>query len=79
MVQSREGASITKRCLVDMQVCVPKEWTNPQVTEYANTRNPTGISSQWKIRKQGHEALEGAPERMQCANDAGKVHIMLEC
>lgn len=70
---------VTKRGLLGMQVCVPADYSNEQVEQFANTDNPTGIESKWVIRRQGDPALAGCDERVQCESRAGCVHIMLDC
>lgn len=63
---------------LNMQVCVPKSWTDAQVLEFANTENVCGTQNGWQIRKQGDKALAGQSERVQCGQHEGKVHIMLD-
>lgn len=70
---------ITRRGLLDMQVCVPARFTDEQVEQFANDNNPTGIESQWSIRREGDPHLAGAAERVPCEQRAGCVHIMLDC
>lgn len=70
---------VVKVSLLDMQVCVPADWTDEQVTDYANSASPTGIRSDWAIRKEGSEYLQGAPERCPCDDREGCVHISLDC
>jgi len=69
---------VTRIGVFDMQVCVPKEWTDEAVQTFANVENPCGTSTGWQIRRQGDPQLNGAPERMQCASDPTRVHIMLD-
>jgi hypothetical protein len=57
---------------------VPSEWNDEQVKEYADSQNPCGTSNGWQIRREGDEALAGAPERVRCTGRAGFVHIMLD-
>ena len=71
-------AQVTKVGILDMQVCVPVDWNDEQVVRFAEAENPAGTMNGWQIRKQGHERLSGDPERVQCANRADFVHIMLE-
>lgn len=71
-------AEVTQRGILDMQVCVPKDWTDEQVKVFAGDENPCGTSGGWFIRKEGNEYLSGAPERVSCAERDGYVHIMLE-
>lgn len=63
---------------LDMQVCVPTDWSDEQVIEFANRENPCGTTGGWFIRKKGSKYLQGAPERRQCEERAGYVHIMLD-
>lgn len=70
---------VTKAGLVDMQVCVPADWTDKQVEYFANHQNPTGIGSRWAIRRADNKFQAGAAERVDCSERAGCVHIMLEC
>jgi len=71
-------ASVTHRGLFDMQVCVPKEWDDYKVVEFAEKENPCGATNGWFIRKEGHDLLGGSPERVQCAQEVSNVHIMLD-
>ena len=71
-------AEITKTGIFDMQVCVPSDWTDDQVEEFAQT-NPCGTTHGWQIRKQGSELLNGDKERVNCADRSGHVHVMLDC
>lgn len=68
---------VTRYGVLDCQVCVPKEWTDEQVVEFANALNSPGTDT-WHIRKQGDPALKGDSERVQCAERPGFVHIMLD-
>lgn len=70
---------ITYTGVLDMQVCVPEDFNDNQVIEYANKFNPTGIESKWEIRKTGNPRLGGCNERVKCSDKNGFVHIMLEC
>ena len=79
MSVQQDAPMVTRRGLCDMQVCVPKEWTDSQAESYANQENPTGICSQWQIRHAGDEALSGCEERVQCEERDGCIHIMLSC
>ena len=71
-------ASITRRGALDMQVCVPAEWTDQQVKALADFDNPCGTKHGWCIRREGDLLLNGAPERVDCASHEGFVHIMLD-
>ena len=65
---------ITRYGILDMQVCVPKDWTDEQVLEFAEANNPGG----WQIRREGDPFLNGDPERVPCDEREGFVHIMLD-
>lgn len=69
---------VTRHGLLDMQVCIPKEWTDEQVVEFANKENPCGTTNGWQIRREGDEALAGCEERVQCGDRENYVHIMLD-
>lgn len=74
------NATVTHRGALDMQVCVPKNWTDERVVKFANTKNPCGTLNGWVIRKEGDPALKGDLERKQCeeVNQSDNVHIMLD-
>ncbi len=61
-----------------MQVCVPADWTDEQVIEFANRKNPAGTELGWKIRGPESPYQNGAPVRVPCSERVGSVHIMLE-
>lgn len=70
--------SITKAGLLSMQVCVPKEWTDNEVKNFAEGQNPCGTMNGWQVRKEDNELLEGQPERVNCAEREGFVHVLLD-
>jgi len=72
-------SQVTRVGIFDMQVCVPAEWTDEQVERFANSMNPAGTDLGWTIRRSDNPAQYGAPERVVCASDPTRVHIMLEC
>jgi len=76
---SARTASVTRKgLLLDMQVCVPSDWTDDQVRDFAEYKNPAGTTNGWQIRREGHDALKGAPERINCTMKPNHVHIMME-
>jgi hypothetical protein len=77
--QVSNNPEVTRRGALDMQVCVPKDWTNEQVKAFADAENPSGLDSGWKIRREGDEALAGCAERVPCQQRCDCVHIMLDC
>lgn len=70
---------VTQRNPLDMQVCVPAEYMDSQIVEFANTHNLSGTQGGWQIVKEGSRYLRGDPERQPCRDRAGCVHVMLEC
>lgn len=72
------AAEVTRRGVLDMQVCVPSDWTNEQVKEFSDRENPCGTENGWFVRKAGDRALNGDPERNPCGSRAGHVHVMLD-
>lgn len=77
-----EEAMVTRSHLLDMQVCVPSDWTDEQVIEFANRKNPAGTTHGWFITKEGDEVLQDSHERVQCSGPNGRegfVHVMLHC
>lgn len=58
--------------LLWVQVCVPADFTDAQVEQFANSEHPTGISSTWQIQR-----LD--PVRADCHERADCVHLVLTC
>lgn len=71
------SAMVTKYGAFSMQVCVPDDWDDNAVIQYAEEVNPSGTNG-WHIRKEGDKALDGDPERCPCATFSDRVHIMLD-
>ena len=78
MTEAAHQASVSKRGSLDMQVCVPADWSDDQVVEFASMANPCGTQNGWGIRREGSKYLAGAPERRVCEDREGFVHIMLD-
>lgn len=72
------SAEVMQRGVLDMQVCVPADWTDEQVVAFAERENPCGTENGWFIRREGDPALVGCPERTPCESREGCVHIMLD-
>lgn len=70
-------ATVTRNGALDMQVCVPADWTDEQVKQFADNANPCGAERGWHIRRQGDPALAGKDERVKCT-ESSNVHIMLD-
>ena len=69
---------VTRFGALDMQVCVPKEWSDGMVTRFAEQEYPCGTTNGWRIRRTGDLALGGKPERVTCEGREDFVHIMLD-
>lgn len=72
-------AEVTRLTFLSMQVCVPEDWTDEQVSDFANTEKACPSSNGWHIRKEGDPSLCGDPERSPCEDRCGHVHVMLDC
>jgi len=64
--------------IFDMQVCIPKDWTDKQILDFAESAYPSATSNGWQIRKEGDEDLNGDPERAQCHDFKDFVHVVLD-
>lgn len=69
---------VTRVGFLDLQVCVPKDFTDKQAIEFAESNNPCGTEKGWTVRKEGDKGLSGNPERNQCSERKGCVHIMMD-
>lgn len=68
-------AEVTRRGLLDVQVCVPKDWTDEQVLEFVKQQMG---NTMWSIRKEGSKRLGGDPERNPCDDRPDFVHIVAD-
>jgi len=71
-------AEVTRSSFLSMQVCIPTDWSDDQVREFAERENPCGTTNGWQIRRDGDEALAGCAERVTCEQRGGHVHVMLD-
>lgn len=71
-------AEIVHAGFLDIQVCVPHEWTDEEVKTFADSNHPCGTENGWQITRAGDEVLKGAEERETCATYDDFVHIMLQ-
>ena len=71
-------AEVTQVGALDMQVCVPADWSDAEVKKFADTHSICGTRAGWYIRKEGSTLLAGDKERVPCADCKGFVHIMLD-
>lgn len=73
-----EVAEVTHKGVLYMQVCVPYDWTDGQVLDFAEREYPCGTQNRWSIRREGDKFLAGHPERVSCESRHGFVHVMLD-
>lgn len=71
-------AEVIRNGIFSMQVCVPGDFTDEQITNFANTENPCGTKRGWAVRKEGHELIAGDAERVKCSLIDNCVHVMLD-
>ncbi len=71
-------AEVIRRTLFALQVCVPTDWTDEQVIEFAENDNPCGTTNGWSIRRQDSEQLSGDDERVSCEEHTDHIHIIVE-
>jgi hypothetical protein len=67
-----------RRGALDMQVCVPSEWTDDEIVAFANREYLCGTENGWFIRREGDKALAGFPERNPCTSRTNFVHVTLD-
>jgi hypothetical protein len=67
---------VTRIGILDMQVCVPQEWTDAMVESYAGRENPSGVRSGWQVRTD--KKLLGGPIRCPYEEREGLVHITFD-
>lgn len=71
---------VTHYGFLSIQVCVPSDYTDEQVADFAEKDYPCGTDNGWHIRPEGHELLAGCHERVPCDSTSRPnfVHIMLD-
>ena len=69
---------VTHVGILDMQVCVPADWTDEQALSFAEHQYPCGTTAGWQIRREAHELLTGSHKRVECNRRSGFVHITLD-
>lgn len=55
--------------LLHLQLCVPGEWTDEQVVDFAEQEQPCGSSGGWSVNL-------GA-KRVPCADGGGMIHVIV--
>lgn len=68
------SGTVLRSGMLDMQVCVPKRWTDEEIVAFAEKMNPAGTQNGWQIRREGNPDLAGDPERMPCERDKDNRH-----
>jgi len=73
MTIGNDEAQVIRTSLFSTQVCVPEDWTDQQVLDFTEKKNPCGTENGWRIRRE-------FPERVQCEHPArvNFVHLMLD-
>ena len=70
---------VTKLARLDMQVCVPWDWTDEQIVEFASRECPMVTEgNKWAIRREGSPLLVVAQEREPCLGRTGYIHVTLD-
>jgi len=69
---------IVRWSLLNLQVCVPEEYTDAEVIEFADHNHRTGLDHGWRIVR-ADEMTDGSPERNPCSQRKGCVHVLLSC
>jgi len=68
-----------------MRLCVPEDWTDSQIADFAESRNPCGAFNGWYVAQAGDEALRNpstkkmTEPRIACADQQGMVHVVVTC
>lgn len=78
-VATESKPEINRASVFSLQACVPKTFTDEEATRFVNETHPAGTSQGWVMRHNGDPALNGSPERVQCAGRPDCVHIMFDC
>lgn len=76
-VAAMDGAVVSRYGMLNMQVCVPADWTNEQARAFAEREYPCGTSAGWSMRTAETEG-DGYPERNPCHDRPGYVHITFD-
>lgn len=64
--------------IVHCSVCAPNAMTPEEVAQAVNKRNPTGISSTWKVSEEPFAGGESNPAPCSHGSDA-RAHYLMEC
>ena len=77
-IPAKKMPEVIRMGSLDIQVCVPENWVDDQVKEFADREIVCGTVLGWQVRKAGDKLLMGCSERVPCAERRGFVHIMLD-
>jgi hypothetical protein len=73
------NATVTRSIALAMQVCVPNDWSDTQIKEFAEKENPCGTDLGWIVCKTGAVELKGDPDKVTCSQHPENVHVVLGC
>lgn len=73
MGQKEGDSAVVREGLFQIQVCVPSNWNDEQVTRWTNETSLCGTTKGWTIDKDNPNSRE----RVQCEKFATHVHIIL--
>jgi hypothetical protein len=65
--------------LCNLQVCVPKTFSDELIEEFANRDQPTGIANKWKVITNKNLDGSDAPRYAQCERFGDCMHVVLAC
>ena len=63
--------------ILGMRLCVPDDWTDEQIIQFAEKENPAGTSNGWYIAEKGDTAFDGASARIKCEDRENYVHLVV--
>ena len=68
-----EKPVVTKVGILNLQVCVPENWNDEQVREFANQENLCGTTNGWVVSQRPEVAA------VKCEGREGFKHVILDC
>lgn len=69
--------AVIRMGMFDMQVCVPKDWSDAEVRAFAAQQVLCGTEQGWQIRTK-EKGDSKYRTRVECANNPDFVHIVLD-
>ena len=70
-------AQIIRIGFFQMQLCVPKEFSDKEIIEFAERENPAGTQNGWILARDGDEILGGDSARVQCVDIEDNIHVVV--